>query len=603
LVRKDGDAGDVFVVDTVNSNVGIGITPDRLLHVSTPTETAIATFQTLRAGAVGGNIQYKHLSGTPADADTLVNSIFTGYNDAGTPEEIGFATVNTYSDDVTDGSEDGGYEIKTMVAGTDTTVIRIKDGNIGIGTSSPTQKLSVDTGHIQLTDGYGLIWGSGGSKIVGTDAGDYLSFYVNGENMRIDSSGNIGIGTPAPETKFTIDQSAHSDALRIYGYDTVATRYGELSVLSNGYTQLNSSTDRGLVLKGHGIDLYVNSGADHFIRASYQSQLVLDYSAALGGTALLPTLAFGDGDTGLYETADDNLAVSIAGTKTWDITSSAFGKDAVGYPVMKNLVASSTVPSLLPNAGDTNTGIGWVSADTLSLIAGGVGTININTLGIKLINGTAANPAYTFINDPNTGIYSYGADVLGFSIGGNLRAKLQSNGFSLETGTDRPKMLNEDATGINPNLIPSQGDTDTGLGWNAADELSLIAGATELMRLDNNDSKIYPFAPVELGSIEAEQDSGAITLFNMPVSSTPTSGDEMSASFSIDSDVVLKVYAESDGTGGVQNHSIDLQNHTLGGAASNWSGFGTANIPDSAAGYITVMIDGSTKRIPYYNDA
>jgi len=57
------------------------------------------------------------------------------------------------------------------------------------------------------------------------------------------------------------------------------------------------------------------------------------------------------------------------------------------------------------------------------------------------------------------------------------------------------------------------------------------------------------------------------------------------------------------GTGGVQNHSIDLQNHTLGGSASDWSGFGTANIPDSAAGYITVMIDGSKKRIPYYNDA
>ena len=76
------------------------------------------------------------------------------------------------------------------------------------------------------------------------------------------------------------------------------------------------------------------------------------------------------------------------------------------------------------------------------------------------------------------------------------------------------------------------------------------------MRLDNNDSKIYPFAPIELGSLEAEQDSGAITLFNMPVSSTPSAGDEMSASLMIDSEVILKVYAEADGTGGIQNKGL-----------------------------------------------
>jgi len=53
----------------------------------------------------------------------------------------------------------------------------------------------------------------------------------------------------------------------------------------------------------------------------------------------------------------------------------------------------------------------------------------------------------------------------------------------------------------------------------------------------------------------------------------------------------------------IDNGAIDLRNHILGGSASNWSGFGTANIPDTTAGYITVEIDGTNKRIPYYNDA
>ncbi len=33
LVRKDGDAGDVFIVDTVNGRVGIGVAPDDWLHI------------------------------------------------------------------------------------------------------------------------------------------------------------------------------------------------------------------------------------------------------------------------------------------------------------------------------------------------------------------------------------------------------------------------------------------------------------------------------------------------------------------------------------------------------------------------------------------
>ena len=34
LVRKNGDGGDVFVVDTTNSRIGIGGTPDKALTIS-----------------------------------------------------------------------------------------------------------------------------------------------------------------------------------------------------------------------------------------------------------------------------------------------------------------------------------------------------------------------------------------------------------------------------------------------------------------------------------------------------------------------------------------------------------------------------------------
>jgi hypothetical protein len=78
-------------------------------------------------------------------------------------------------------------------------------GNVGIGTTNPTQKLDV-TGTIGLTgvgvpraiiaDNY-LILASGPSQDVVFDAG-------GAERARISSTGNVGIGTPTPVAKLEI---------------------------------------------------------------------------------------------------------------------------------------------------------------------------------------------------------------------------------------------------------------------------------------------------------------------------------------------------------------------------------------------------------------
>jgi hypothetical protein len=79
----------------------------------------------------------------------------------------------------------------------------------------------------------------------------------------------------AASTILTIYQPADDKGIRIYGYDDVAARYAELFVNSAGYTVLDASTDRGLVLKGHGIDFYVNSGGTHYGRMTYDLKLGL----------------------------------------------------------------------------------------------------------------------------------------------------------------------------------------------------------------------------------------------------------------------------------------------------------------------------------------
>ena len=85
--------------------------------------------------------------------------------------------------------------------------------------------------------------------------------------------------------------------------------------------------------------------------------------------ATTPTLAFGDGNTGFYESSDNALNVSIDAANKGGFTTSQFIYGVAAIDVSQS---TAIVPNLLPFSGDENTGIGRAAADQLSLIAGGV---------------------------------------------------------------------------------------------------------------------------------------------------------------------------------------------------------------------------------------
>lgn len=114
------------------------------------------------------------------------------------------------------------------------------------------------------------------------------------------------------------------------------------------------------------------SGANQFIIAP----------GVVQDAALTPSLAFGDGNTGFYESADNTLKISVGNAARWQFQANNFLAENSAGPFLFNTAGtSSSVPIMGPNRGDNNTGIGHGADDQLDFICGGLNCITIREVG------------------------------------------------------------------------------------------------------------------------------------------------------------------------------------------------------------------------------
>jgi hypothetical protein len=218
--------------------------------------------------------------------------------------------------------------------------------------------------------------------------------------------------------------------------------------------------------------------------------------------AVTPTLSIGDGDTGIYESADDTLAFARNGGMVMELNSYmtfntlTFNGVRSGSTNRFGLVngsdASSVNPTLQPRNGDANTGIGAAGNDQLSLIAGGTEGARVTTTGIGVTTIGAPTSALQLpqendavtptlsIGDGDTGFYESADDVLEVSVGGIARFQFTNTKFQASAAANGYAMMNENASSTNPTLVPNKAQASTGIGA-VTDECSIIVFGVEAL--------------------------------------------------------------------------------------------------------------------------
>jgi hypothetical protein len=153
----------------------------------------------------------------------------------------------------------------------------------------------------------------------------------------------------------------------------------------------------------------------------------------LQNDASTPTLSFGDGDTGLYQEADNQINVAVSGVDDFIFSVGFLKTETSGGSWLRDINATSTTPSLGPDHVDTDTGLGTGATDQLSLVAGGDEAWRFEEQSY----GTAAGDSVAWVSDvatapstnPTGGVVLYSdADSLLFrDTGGDVRNLKQAD--------------------------------------------------------------------------------------------------------------------------------------------------------------------------------
>jgi hypothetical protein len=158
------------------------------------------------------------------------------------------------------------------------TLLNPSGGNVGIGTTSPTARLTVNVGSgemegLNLRDGANataaFVYSSvtGENRIGGIASYAFPTFYSGAnERMRITSTGNVGIGTTSPATRFDVTTSINS--FQIVRFENTSNTSGNGILVTSLGSNCNNTSSYHLIAATGGADKFYIYGNGVFATVS-----------------------------------------------------------------------------------------------------------------------------------------------------------------------------------------------------------------------------------------------------------------------------------------------------------------------------------------------
>lgn len=207
------------------------------------------------------------------------------------------------------------------------------------------------------------------------------------------------------------------------------------------------------------------------------------------GSAADPTYSFsGQTNLGMFRLGSNQLAFAANGIAQFVINPTELTAVVAGGPLLRNFDSTATIPNIITDSGDVNTGWGSAGPDILSGIAGGVEiarlveVVGSNQLIVApgLIDNDPTAPSLAF-DGGDIGFYVNFANTLSVAVAGVRRYAFGIGAFQSVIANSFA-LQNEASTSANPTLIPNLGSNASGVGG-VAGQVALIASGVDCIKV------------------------------------------------------------------------------------------------------------------------